>query len=77
MFVAGSLKVNIPSFRRLMEIMAPDRDPDTGEFLSSLGFSLDDIPPQQPEEQPIEQPIEEPIEEEEEPEEVYDPWDYE
>ena len=46
-FVAGSLKVNLPNFRRLMEIMAPDRDPDTGEFLSSMGFSLDDIPAQQ------------------------------
>ncbi len=43
-FVAGSLKVNLPQFKRLMEIMAPDRDPDTGEFLATMGFSLDDLP---------------------------------
>ena len=43
-FVAGSLRVNMPQFKRLMEIMAPDRDPDTGEFLASMGFTLDDLP---------------------------------
>lgn len=29
-FNAGLVKVNQTNFRRLMEIMAPDRDPDTG-----------------------------------------------
>lgn len=50
MFVAGTLKVKLPQFRRLMEIMAPDRNPDTGEFLESLGFSLNDIPFQEEDE---------------------------
>jgi len=76
MFVAGALKVNIPQFKRLMEIMAPDRNPDTGEFLASMGFSLDDIPPpfeEKKEEKPIE---EDPDKKVKDLEEVYDPWDY-
>ena len=75
-FVAGSLKVNIPQFRRLMEIMAPDRNPDTGEFLAAMGFSLDDIPLQKAKKVEEEKLEEDPDELEEEPEEVYDPWDY-
>jgi len=76
-FVAGSLKVNIPQFRRLMEIMAPDRNPDTGEFLASMGFSLDDIPLQRAKKREQKKPEEVPAEEEEELEEEYDEWDYE
>lgn len=48
-FQGGMLQVNVTNFRRLMELMAPDRDPETGEFLASLGFTLDDIPDEEEE----------------------------
>lgn len=35
-FEAGRVRMIIENFRRLMELMAPDRNPDTGE---KLGFS--------------------------------------
>lgn len=42
-FVAGMLKIRQDNFRRLIEIMAPDRDPETGLRRDSL-VPLDDIP---------------------------------
>ena len=38
MFVGGALKAHNSNFKRLMELMAPDRDPDTGEMLSMMGM---------------------------------------
>jgi len=38
MFVGGALRVHNSNFRKLMSLMAPDRDPDTGEMLSMMGL---------------------------------------
>lgn len=43
-FAGGAIRVNLENFTKLMKLLAPDRDPDTGAFLVSLGFNLDDIP---------------------------------
>ena len=40
MFVGGYVQVNQGNFRRLMEVMAPDRDPDTGELRHMMGLPL-------------------------------------
>jgi len=40
MFVGGALKAHNSNFRRLMEVMAPDRDPDTGELRRMMGLPL-------------------------------------
>jgi len=40
MFVGGFVQVNQGNFRRLMEVMAPDRDPDTGELRHMMGLPL-------------------------------------
>jgi len=40
MFVGGFVQVNQSNFRRLMEVMAPDRDPDTGELRHMMGLPL-------------------------------------
>ena len=40
MFVGGYVQVNQGNFRRLMEVMAPDRDPDTGELRRMMGLPL-------------------------------------
>ena len=40
MFVGGYVQVNQSNFRRLMEVMAPDRDPDTGELRHMMGLPL-------------------------------------
>jgi len=55
MFVGGALRVHNSNFRKLMSLMAPDRDPDTGEMLSMMGLrsptkSILD-PPEEPEEE--------------------------
>ena len=51
-FQGGAVRVNLENFSKLMSIMAPDRDPSTGEFLVSLGFTLDDIPEPEEDEPP-------------------------
>ena len=40
MFVGGYVQVNQGNFRRLMEVMAPDRDPDTGELRHMMGLPV-------------------------------------
>jgi len=37
-FTGGLLTVNVDKFKQLMELMAPDRDPDTGEIFSIMGL---------------------------------------
>jgi len=41
-FEGGRLKMNIENFRRLMELMAPDRNPETGDKIT-FGLVLDNI----------------------------------
>ena len=42
-FEHGFIRVKADNFKRLMELMAPDRDPDTGKLRGMMGF------PSQPE----------------------------
>jgi len=43
MFQAGYVQINQSQFRRLMEVMAPERDPETGLRLQAESFDLDMI----------------------------------
>ena len=35
-FIGGQVKMNVDNFRRLMELMAPDRNPETGAKVEIL-----------------------------------------
>lgn len=39
-FVGGFLQVHQSNFKKLMELIAPDRDPDTGELRHMMGMQM-------------------------------------